>query len=40
MVKKILIVKKFLDACKKANCEEFIKKFPNGVNEINWRKRC
>ena len=22
-----------LDACKKANCEEFIKKFPNGVNE-------
>ena len=24
---------RILDACKKANCEEFIKKFPNGVNE-------
>lgn len=25
--------RRVLDACKKANCEEFIKKFPNGVNE-------
>ena len=26
--------RRVLDACKKANCEEFIKKFPNGVNEM------
>ena len=25
--------KKILAACKKANCEEFIKKFPKGINE-------
>ena len=25
--------RRVLDACKKANCEEFIKKFPNGFNE-------
>ncbi len=25
--------KKILEACKKANCEEFIKKFPKGINE-------
>ena len=26
--------KQILDACKKANCDEFIKKFPKGLNEI------
>ena len=26
--------KKVLEACKKANCDEFIKKFPKGINEI------
>ena len=25
--------KQILEACKKANCEEFIKKFPKGINE-------
>ena len=28
-----------LEACKKANCDEFIKKFPKGINETIRRKR-
>ena len=34
MVKKILITKReIFEACKKAHCDEFIKKFPKGINE-------
>ena len=30
--------KEILEACKKANCDEFIKKFPKGVNELLEKK--
>ena len=33
-------IKKVFEACKKAHCEEFIKKFPKGIYEIIGEKGC